>query len=275
MYRSQITETKSSPIPRLPMLPTATSSTLSTPDLQLCNMHLAPYLLDSNSADALEQLLQSVGLSSENLFATPQLMPQEPNANLTLPSRPQPDPLDFCQPSEPKRNRRGRLNALRLENGRFKSQCSPTKKKTMTKVPTAFTTTTSENSKSLKITFRVSPYENLPLSCTQTHLSLMLHLSLVPSHTMSMDPRWYTRQVIMPVHILLAILQFLHFPPFSFCYLSKLRVTLSLLSFKRCNTQHALVYNCLFLKTCCTNISNLRLFFTSIQCWTPIQIVTI
>ena len=170
MYRTQITETKSSPIPRLPMLRTASSVTLSTPDLPLCNMHQAPYLLDSNSADALEQLLQSVGLSSENFLATPEVMPQEPNANRPLPSRPPPEPLDGCQPSEPKRNRRGRLNALRLENGRFKSQCSPTKEKTMTKVSTAPTTTTSENSASLKMTFRVSPYENLPLSWTQTHL---------------------------------------------------------------------------------------------------------
>ena len=124
MYRRQITETKSSPIPRLMILPTASSATLSTPDLPLCNIHQAPYLLDSNSADALEQLLQSVGLSSINLLAIPELMPQETNANRPLPSRPPPEPLDFFQPSEPIQSRRGSLNALRLENGRFKSQCS-------------------------------------------------------------------------------------------------------------------------------------------------------
>ena len=100
-------------------------------------------------------------LSSENHLATPELMPQELNANRPLPSRPQPDPLDFCQPSEPKQNRRGRLKAFRLENGRFKCQCSPTKEKTITKVPTARITTTSNNSTSLKMTIRAYPYDNL------------------------------------------------------------------------------------------------------------------
>ena len=60
MYRTQKTETKTSPIPRLPILPTASSGTLSTPDLPLLFINKAPYLLNSNSADALEQLVQSV-----------------------------------------------------------------------------------------------------------------------------------------------------------------------------------------------------------------------
>ena len=143
------------------MLPTASSATFSMPNLPLCNEHQAPYLLNSNSANALEQLLQSVGLSSENPWATPESMPQKQNAIRPLPSRPPPETLDIFQFSEPKKPNRGMLNTLRLKNGRFKLQCSPTKKKTKIKVSIAPTTTTSENSASLKMTFWVFPYENL------------------------------------------------------------------------------------------------------------------
>ena len=65
------------------------------------------------------------------------------------------------QPSEPKQNRRGKLNALRLENNRFKanaswqlrrlwSRCRLLRQWRRVKIV------------SLKMTFKASPYENLP-----------------------------------------------------------------------------------------------------------------
>ena len=145
----------------------------------------------------------------------------------------------------------------------------------MTKVPTAPTTTTSENSASFKMTFRVSPYENLPhimdanspfINDTSV-ISSESHNVNVPTVIYSSSNNNCSYSISDTLVPTLSLLFFLH--------LSKLRVTLFLLSFKRRHSQHALVYNCLFLKTCCTNISNLRVFLTSIQCCTPIQIVTI
>ena len=199
-------------------------------------------------------------------------MPQKPNANQSLPSCPPPEPLNVCQPSEPKRNRRGKVNALRLENGRFKSQCSPTKEKTITKVPTAPTTTTSENSASLKMTFWVSPHDNLPpinyanspFITASPVISSESHYVNVPTVIYSSSNNGCSYPINDTLVPTLSTFFFLH--------LSKLFVTLFLLSFKRRNTQHASVYNCLFLKTCNPNISNIRSFLTSIQCCTSIQL---
>ena len=151
--------TRTSPLPSRPTLPMASSSTLHTQCLQVYKTPQAPCLLDSSSANALEQLLQEIGLSSDNLLATPEVTPQISNANRSLPSCPQPQPWEF-QPSEPKRNKRGRPNAPRQEKGRFKSQCSPSMEKTLTTMPTF--PTTSDHNASLTMTLHSSPYENLP-----------------------------------------------------------------------------------------------------------------
>ena len=58
-----------------------------------------------------------------------------------------------------KRTKSGRPNAPRQENGRFKSQCSPSMEKTLTAMPTI--PTASEHNAILSMTFHSSSYENL------------------------------------------------------------------------------------------------------------------
>ena len=155
-----MTSTRPNALQNRPTLQTANFATLSTQQSQVYNEPQAHCSLDSNTADALEELLQQVGLSSDNLPATPEMTPQVQNANRSLPSRPPPQPWEF-QPSKPKRNTRGKPNAPRQENGRFKSQCLPSMEKTLT--ATATIPTTSEHNATLTMTFHSSPYENLPL----------------------------------------------------------------------------------------------------------------
>ena len=151
--------TRPSSLPSRPTLLTAGLATLPTQHSQAYNAPQVHCLLDSNSPDALEELLQQVGLSSDNLLATPELTPQVSNANRSLPCRPLPQLWEF-QPSEPKRHKRGRPNAPRQKNGQFKSQCSPSMEKTLTAMPTI--PTTSEHNAIISMTFHSSPYENLP-----------------------------------------------------------------------------------------------------------------
>ena len=134
-----------------PTLQTASSLTHSTPDSQPYSTLQAPFSTDLSSADALEELLQQVGLSSTNLLATPEQCENRP-----LLHRPPPQPWDPTQQSEPKRNKRGRVNAPRQQNGRFQSLTSLTTERTPT-LPT-----TSEASTSLKMTIRTPAYANLP-----------------------------------------------------------------------------------------------------------------
>ena len=101
-----------------------------------------------------------MGLSSDNLLATPEGTPQISNANRSLLCRPPPEPWEPFQPSEPKRNKRGRPNAPRQENGRFKGKCSSSTEKTLTAMPTV--PTTSEINPTFQMTFHSSPYDNLP-----------------------------------------------------------------------------------------------------------------
>ena len=129
----------------------AGSATPSTPDSQPFETLPAPFSTDLNSADALEELLQQVGLSSDNLLETPAAYENRP-----LPARPPPEPLEELHPSEPKRNKRGRKNAPRHPDGTFQSLSSLSTEKTST-VPT-----TSEQDTSLKMKIRVPSYANLP-----------------------------------------------------------------------------------------------------------------
>lgn len=143
---------KSSPQPQFQPTPQmASSATLSTPVSQPFETLPAPFSTDLNSADALEELLQQVGLSSDNLLETPAAYENRP-----LPARPPPEPLEALQSSGPKRNKRGRPNAPRHPNGTFQSLSSPSTEKTST-VPT-----TSEQDSSLKMKIRVPSYANLP-----------------------------------------------------------------------------------------------------------------
>ena len=137
--------TRPSLLPSRPTLQTAGLATLPTQNSQAYNAPQVHCLLDSNSPDALEELLQQVGLSSDNLLATPEVTPQVSNANRSLPCRPPPQPWEPFPPREPKRNKRGRPNAFRQENGRFKSQCASSTKKTLIAMPT-FPTTSKINS---------------------------------------------------------------------------------------------------------------------------------
>ena len=123
-----------------PTLQTACLATLPTQHSQAYNAPQVHCLMDSTSPHALEKLLQQVGESSDNLLATPEGTPQVSNANRSLPCRPPPQTWEPFQPSEPKRNKRGRPNAPRQENGRFKSQCSSSTGKTLTAMPTVSTT---------------------------------------------------------------------------------------------------------------------------------------
>ena len=151
--------TRPSPLPSRPTLQTAGLATLPT---QHSQVYIAPKvhcLLDSNSPDALEQLLQQVGLSSDNLLATPEVTPQVSNANRSLPCRPSSEPWEPFQLSEPKRNNRGRPNAPIQENGRFKTQFSSSTEKTSA---TPIVSTTCEINPPLPMTFYSSPYDNLP-----------------------------------------------------------------------------------------------------------------
>ena len=125
------------------------SATQFTPDSQPYETLPALYSTDLNSAAALEELLQQVGLSSENLLETPAASEHRP-----LPARPPPAPLEALLPSEPKRNKRGRLNAPRQPNGQYRSVSSTEMTPT---VPT-----TSEQDTSLKMKIRVSTYANSP-----------------------------------------------------------------------------------------------------------------
>ena len=148
-----------SPLSSRPTFQMASSSTMLTQCSQMNNTLKAPCLLDTNSADALKQQLHKVGLSSDNLLAIPEETPQVSNANRSLLSRPPPQPREF-QPSKRKRNKRGRPNAPRQKNGRFKIQFSLSIKKTLTAMPTI--PTTSEHNATLTMTLHFSPYENLP-----------------------------------------------------------------------------------------------------------------
>ena len=78
--------------PPIQTLPMGSSATLRTQYSLVQNTYQALCLLDSNSEDALEQLLQKVGLSSDNLLATFEVTPQMSNANRPLPCRPPPQP---------------------------------------------------------------------------------------------------------------------------------------------------------------------------------------
>ena len=69
--RTQMSTTRPSPLPSRSTFPMASSSTLLTQCSQVYKTPQAPCLLDSNSADPLEQLRQEVGLSSDNLLGTP------------------------------------------------------------------------------------------------------------------------------------------------------------------------------------------------------------
>ena len=101
-----------------------------------------------------------MGLSSDNLLATPEVTPQVSNANRSLPCRPPPEPWEPFQTIEPKRNKFGRPNAPRKKNGQFKSQCSPSIEKTLTATPTVLTT--SEINPNFSMTVHSSLYDNLP-----------------------------------------------------------------------------------------------------------------
>ena len=159
-----------------PTLQTACLATLPTQHSQAYNAPQVHCLLDSNSPDALEELLQQVGLSSVNLLTTPEVTPQVSNANRSLPCRPPPQPWEPFQPSEQKRNKRGRPNAPRQENGRFKSQCSSSTEKTLTAMPTV--PTTSEINPTFQMTFHSSPM-------TICLRMIMCCLSLLLSHPIS------------------------------------------------------------------------------------------
>ena len=152
--------TQLSPLSSRATLQTVCIATLSTQHLQAYNAPQVHCLLNSTIPDALEELLQQVGLSSDNLLATPEVTPQDSNANRLLPCRPPPQPWKPFQPIEPKRNKRGRPNAPRQENGRFKNKCSSSTEKTFTAMPTI--STTNEINPTFQMTFHFSLYDKLP-----------------------------------------------------------------------------------------------------------------
>ena len=152
IYRTQTTMSKPSPQLHLnPTRQTVSSLTPSTLDSQPYSTLPAHFSTDLSSADALEELLQQVGLSSNNLLAT-----QEQCESRQLLPRPPPEPWEPTQPSETKRNKRGRVNAPRQQNGRFLATSNSSLSMTSA-VPT-----TSEQASSLKLTIKSTPYENLP-----------------------------------------------------------------------------------------------------------------
>jgi hypothetical protein len=161
IYRIQNGQTPTAMIKSSPQLQfqstaqMASSATQFTPDSQPYETLPALYSTDLSSAAALEELLQQVGLSSENLLETPAAY-----ANRPLPARPAPPLLEAVLPSEPKRNKRGRVNAPRQPNGQYRSLWSTTTETAPT-VPT-----TSEQDSSLKMKIRVSPYANCPAELT-------------------------------------------------------------------------------------------------------------
>ena len=149
-----------SPLPSRPTLQMAGVTKFPTKHSQVYNAHQVHCLLDSNSPDALEKLLQHVGLSLDNLLATPEVTPRVSNANWSLPCRPLPKLWEPFQPSEAKQNKRKRPNAPRQENNRFNNQCSSSRDKTLTATPTV--PTTNEINPTFPMTFHSSPYDNLP-----------------------------------------------------------------------------------------------------------------
>ena len=109
-----------STLPSRLTLQTASLTTMTAQHSQAYNAPVVPCLLDSNSPDALDKLLQQVGLSSDNLLVTPEVTPQVSNANRSMQCRPPLQPWEF-QPSEPMRNRRGRPSAPRQKRSVQKS----------------------------------------------------------------------------------------------------------------------------------------------------------
>ena len=105
MYYTQNSMSNANPQHQLnPMQQTASSLTHSTPDSQPYSTLQAPFSMDLSSADALEELLQQVGLSSTNLLATPEQCENRPVLD-----RPPPQPWDPTQAkrAETKQTRKG------------------------------------------------------------------------------------------------------------------------------------------------------------------------
>ena len=129
----------------------ACSATLSTPDSQLFETLPAPLSTDSSSAAALEELLQQVGLSSENMLETP-----EPYARSTASSSATAGAVGSIAPKRTEAKQARKEEAPRLPNGTVSKSNSQSTEKT----PTA--PTTSEQETTLKMKIRVSSYANLP-----------------------------------------------------------------------------------------------------------------
>ena len=174
---------------RLQSLPThqmAGSAMPSTLDSQPYETLPLPSSTDLSSAAALEELLQQVGLSSENLLETPDPFDQ---ARRPLLPRPPPAELDQLQPSVPKRNKRGRVGAPRLPNGQYQSLSSQSTEKTTTGP------TTSEQDTSLKMKIRVS--SNAICSANSTSNTAYVNLpNVIVSSTASNNSSTYSDTLV-------------------------------------------------------------------------------
>ena len=209
------------------------------------------------------------------------MTPTVSNANRSPAFRPLPQPWEL-QPSEPKRNERGRPNAPRQENGQFNSQCSPSMEKTLTAMTNILTT--SEHNATLTMTFHSSPYENLPSyenlsyvmntnssfitpSAVVTTISPYVNVSPVISSscstTYSVSNTYSSSNTLVPT-------------PLTFDFPSSEQIACDIITFvvqsSPKSSSNTLPLNVLE-NTCYTNITNHRLCPTSNHSCSPLLIV--